>query len=119
MKCALCACARGDIEYIDRRAYQSVGAYEYAPGACNRLESHLRSEIVGQDLAIQQASDAICDHLAQSDPQKPLVLSAHGPPGVGKTLMHLLLARALYSNTPEKATDCPGPSCPSYKVSQW
>ena len=71
---------------------------------------------MGQELAVQQACDAICDHLAEEEPQKPLVLSAHGPPGVGKTMMHLLLARALYSKKPSAHLQCPGSQCLGYKV---
>lgn len=79
------------------------------------IETHLQSEVVGQDLAIHQMSDAICDHLLKTQPQKPLVLSVHGPPGVGKSLSHWLLAQAMY-DAPGDASECPGPHCPGYKV---
>jgi len=93
-----------------------AGVHDFASGACERVEPYLFSELVGQDLAVQQACDAICDHLAKREPQKPLVLSAHGPPGVGKTMMHLLLARALYSKKPSDELRCPGTQCLGYKV---
>ena len=93
-----------------------AGGHDFAPGACDRIESHLLSEIVGQELAVHQVSDAICDHLADESPQKPLVFSTHGPPGVGKSMLHLLLARALYSKTPAKEQYCPGSACLGYKV---
>jgi DNA replication protein DnaC len=80
------------------------------------VDPYLFSELVGQDLAVQQACDAICDYLAKKEPQKPLVLSAHGPPGVGKTFMHLLLARALCSKKPSEDLECPGKHCLGYKV---
>lgn len=71
---------------------------------------------MGQDLAVRQLVDAVCHHLATPHPPKPLVLSAHGPPGVGKTLTHQLLAQALYNKHPEKAVECPGRHCKGYKV---
>lgn len=94
----------------------SAGHASFAPGACSVIETHLQSEVVGQQLAIHQMSDAICDHLLKSHPEKPLVLSVHGPPGVGKSLSHRLLAQALY-DVPGGDADCPGPHCQGYKVS--
>lgn len=95
----------------------SAGTHDFSPGACDRLEGYVSSELVGQELAVHQAADAICDHIAQAEPQKPLVLSAHGPPGVGKSLLHLLLARALYSKHPADLLKCPGTHCLGYKAS--
>ena len=94
-----------------------AGTHDFAQGACERLEPYVSSELVGQDLAVHQACDAICDHLATEEPQKPLVLSAHGPPGVGKSMMHLLLARSLYSKQPSDQLKCPGRHCLGYKAS--
>lgn len=94
-----------------------AGSHDFSSGACDRLEGYLSSELVGQELAVHQACDAICDHLAIEEPQKPLVLSAHGPPGVGKSMMHLLLARALYSRHPDDQLKCPGKHCLGYKAS--
>jgi DNA polymerase III delta prime subunit len=71
---------------------------------------------VGQELAVRQLSDAVCDYLAQPQAIRPLILSAHGPPGVGKSLSHLLLARALYKKQPSDKMKCPGSDCPGYKV---
>lgn len=86
------------------------------PGACERLEPYLSANLVGQELAVRQACDAVCDHLAAPEPRKPLVLSVHGPPGVGKSLFHLLAARALYAARPHARLRCPGADCPGYKV---
>lgn len=72
--------------------------------------------MVGQELALRQAADAICDHLARSEPTRPLVLSVHGPPGVGKSLFHLLAARALYNRHIHEDLRCPGFDCAGYKV---
>jgi DNA polymerase III delta prime subunit len=92
------------------------GQTGFAPGACPRAEAYLAAHVVGQDLAVRQLSDAVCAHLAKPRPGRPLVVSAHGPPGVGKTLTHQLLARALYSSAPSDALECPGRGCPGYKV---
>lgn len=59
----------------------------------------------------------VCHHLtATKRPGRPLIISAHGPPGVGKTLSHQLLARALYNQRPRDGLDCPGRDCRGYKV---
>lgn len=93
------------------------GNINYAPGACERLEPFLSSRILGQDMALRQISDAICDHLAQPEPARPLVLSLHGPPGVGKSMFHLLAAHALYNRQPDRpGLRCPGLDCAGYKV---
>ena len=93
-----------------------AGHASFAPGSCSVIETHLKSEVVGQELAIHQMSDAICDHLLKTHPEKPLVLSVHGPPGVGKSLTHRLLAQALY-DVPGDEAECPGSHCQGYKVS--
>ena len=72
--------------------------------------------MVGQEMAIQQFSDAVCDHLLQQHPQKPLVVSAHGSPGVGKSFLPKLAAKALYNQQPHLDMECPGIDCPSLKV---
>lgn len=95
----------------------SAGNINYAPGACERLEPFLSSRILGQEMALRQISDAICDHLAQPEPARPLVLSLHGPPGVGKSMFHLLAAHALYNRQPDRpGLRCPGLDCAGYKV---
>lgn len=93
-----------------------VGPNSFVPGVCERLEPYLLSEVVGQELAVSQLSDAICDHVSNENPIKPLIVSIHGPPGVGKSMSHLLAARALYNQDPSPQTQCPGPDCPGYKV---
>ena len=66
---------------------------------------------MGQELALHQISDAVCDHLAAKERQRPLVLSLHGPPGVGKSMVHQLAAQALYNRRIHPDLDCAG-----YKV---
>lgn len=86
------------------------------PGTCERLEPYLESQVVGQGLALKQLCDAVCDHVTDDNPSKPLVLSVHGPPGVGKSMVHQLAAKALYNAEPGAETQCPGIDCPGYKV---
>lgn len=93
-----------------------AGTTKFVPGACDRLEPFLMQNIVGQDLALHQLVDAVCTHLATAHHKKPLILSVHGPPGVGKTFTHTLLARALYNKQPETAIKCPGEDCAGAKV---
>jgi len=68
-------------------------------------------------LALTQLTESVCQHIAQKQPKKPLVISVHGPPGVGKTYTHWWLARALYNQQPSLDLDCPGIHCRGYKVS--
>jgi len=64
--------------------------------ACARLRAHLHGHLHGQAVATDLLADAICDHLENPHPSKPLVLAVHGPPGVGKSYFHQLLAQAVY-----------------------
>mmetsp|Transcript_22544 Transcript_22544/g.62551 ORF Transcript_22544/g.62551 Transcript_22544/m.62551 type:complete len:397 (-) Transcript_22544:48-1238(-) len=84
-------------------------------GACRRLEGHLQHELVGQGPAFEAAVDAVCAHLADKQARHPLLISVHGPPGVGKTLFHKLLAESLYNLT-DGLHACPGQDCPAYKI---
>lgn len=107
-----------DIAYNPRYAARAVraGNLSFAPGACERLEPFLSSRIVGQELALRQIGDAVCDHLATPAPPRPLVLSLHGPPGVGKSMFHQLAAQALYNRRMRGDLRCPGLDCAGYKV---
>jgi Cdc6-like AAA superfamily ATPase len=97
----------------------SAGTVHFVDNACTNLDALLPNEIVGQELALAQLTDALCHHLSQPRPKKPLVISVHGPPGVGKTYTHLWLARILYSKQPSAALQCPGMHCKGYKVGGW
>lgn len=92
------------------------GSDSFVSRPCGEFETLLTSQLVGQDLALQQFSDAVCDHLAKEGQFRPLVVSFHGPPGVGKSLLHLLAARALYNDKVTAALQCPGRDCSGYKV---
>lgn len=86
-------------------------------GACSRARAALASELVGQAQAAEALAAAACDHLPAVRPysrRRPLALSVHGPPGVGKSLAHALLAGALYNAS--EGADCPGSACPAYRV---
>ena len=56
----------------------------------------------GQDTATNLLADAICDHVENPRPGKPLVAALHGSPGVGKSYFHQLLAQAMYNATDEE-----------------
>jgi ATP-dependent Clp protease ATP-binding subunit ClpA len=112
-----------------------LGDHAFHPSACRRFEPYLNEHLVGQQPSIRVLTDAICDFL---DPESavpredgaPLVVSLHGPPGVGKTYFHKLAARALYnkdlqeshshsysySSSGVQGRGCPGRACPGYKV---
>lgn len=95
-----------------------AGSVHFVDTGCTNLESLLQQQLVGQELALGQLTDAVCHHLSQRAPRKPLVISVHGPPGVGKTYTHLWMARALYSKAPSASLQCPGMHCRGYKVRQ-
>eukprot|EP00878_Enallax_costatus_P027083 GHUV01029127.1.p1 GENE.GHUV01029127.1~~GHUV01029127.1.p1 ORF type:complete len:315 (+),score=79.44 GHUV01029127.1:352-1296(+) len=92
------------------------GTVKFVDNACANIESVLPREVIGQELALGQLTDVICHHLAQKNPKKPLVISVHGPPGVGKTYTHWWLARSLYNKHPSADLECPGMHCRGYKV---
>lgn len=83
---------------------------------CRTLDETLQKDIVGQDWSLRILSAQICDHIESHAPTKPLVISVHGPIGVGKSMFHRQLARALYKVHPSKWEECPGSQCPAYKV---
>ena len=123
--CPALRCACWESEWRARRAAVPVnsvclgwraGPADFAPGVCERVEPYLLQHLVGQDLAVRQLCDAVCDAVVTERPVRPLVLSIHGPPGVGKSLLHLLLARSLYSARPSADQRCPGPDCGGYKA---
>lgn len=94
----------------------SAGTVHFVDNACENVAHVLPQEIVGQELALNHLTDSVCHHIAQKKPQRPLVISVHGPPGVGKTYTHLWLARAMYNQKPSTDLDCPGIHCRGYKV---
>jgi hypothetical protein len=104
-----------------------LGSGEFSPTACSRFEPYLNSYLVGQGPSIKFLADAVCDFLDKdakhdmpsSVSAAPLVVSLHGPPGVGKTYFHKLAAHVLYnveSKGSEGGRGCPGRACPGYKV---
>lgn len=83
--------------------------------------------LVGQEPSLRVLTDAICDHISGLDGQaqgfqgqkKPLVISVHGPPGVGKSYFHQLAAQVLYNGenaNKVQGQHCPGRHCAGYKV---
>jgi ATP-dependent Clp protease ATP-binding subunit ClpA len=84
--------------------------------SCRTLWNVIREEIIGQDFALDLMVSCICDYLDDTSLKKPLVISTHGPVGVGKTLTHRSLARFLYEVPREDWSACPGYKCPAYKL---
>jgi ATP-dependent Clp protease ATP-binding subunit ClpA len=92
------------------------GTTYYVPGACPSVQATLKQAVFGQDLALTLLTDSICSHITNPEPSKLLVMSVHGPPGVGKTFSHHLLAKSLYHKNPAGAVHCPGRDCSGYMV---
>lgn len=98
--------------------------------SCSDVEHFLANRIVGQNESVLAVTDAVCEHLHPGhgfgdfsggdlapSHARALVISLHGPPGVGKSYTHELLARALFMRDPfDAAAACPGPACPQYRV---
>ncbi|GAX81277.1 hypothetical protein CEUSTIGMA_g8709.t1 [Chlamydomonas eustigma] len=110
------AIASGFICLILTYVWNGLDTQKFLPDSCEHVESFLFQHVVGQELALQQLVDAVCTHIHKSHPSKPLILSIHGPPGVGKTYSHTLLAKALYNRHPEQVLYCPGMDCRGAKV---
>lgn len=105
-----------NVQLISLDIIHPAGSVSFVPQACTNIETTLPQEVVGQELALRHLTDIICQHISQKHPKKPLVLSVHGPPGVGKTYTHLWLARSLYNKQPAADLICPGMHCKGYKV---
>ena len=96
------------------RFLDSAQSQPFSPRACEALRQALPAEVQGQSDAVATIVSATCAHLASTDPQGPLVFSLHGPPGVGKSLTHRVLALSLWDVPPERRGSCQGPACPGY-----
>jgi hypothetical protein len=102
---------------------------------CERLRAELRASLRGQPTGSALLADAVCDFLETpaAEVRKPLVVSLHGSPGVGKSFFHRILARAAYnasgtlsttldgeasssSSSSSLRSECPGHGCPGYKI---
>ena len=60
-----------------------------------QLLSVLRSEIFGQDMALDAIAATTARHIAQREPLRPLSLMALGPTGTGKTATAEMVAKSL------------------------
>ncbi|KAK0045120.1 torsin-1B [Biomphalaria pfeifferi] len=60
------------------------------------LKLNLKIKLHGQHIAQETVVNLIQGHLKDTDPTKALVLSFHGPPGVGKTFVSRQIAKSLY-----------------------
>lgn len=89
-------------------------AKPFSSDACDFARRGLAENILAQPTAVELLSTAVCDHIKSRVPRKPLVVSAHGPPGVGKSLTHRTLALTLWNVAMEDMAHCPGSACPGY-----
>ncbi|XP_051961158.1 torsin-1A-like [Xyrauchen texanus] len=64
----------------------------------NELKKDLRKFLYGQHIAMKTIQNALSSFMEDSNPNKPLVLSFHGPPGVGKSYVTKIIARNIYKN---------------------
>ena len=60
------------------------------------MERDFADLLHGQHLVNRPVVGAIQSHLAEPDPTKALVLSFHGPPGVGKNFVSNIIADSLF-----------------------
>ncbi|XP_057219204.1 torsin-1A-like isoform X2 [Triplophysa rosa] len=63
---------------------------------CKYFEKDLRKSLYGQHIALEAILKAVTWFMKDPDPPKPLVLSLHGPTGVGKTHVTKIIARNIY-----------------------
>lgn len=69
---------------------------QFAVKVRSDLDARLQDSLFGQHLAHKALVREIYNHLANPDPSKPLILSFHGSPGLGKRFTSVLVMRALY-----------------------
>ncbi|XP_074495580.1 prosalusin [Sebastes fasciatus] len=62
------------------------------------LEWDLYKNVYGQHLAQEIVSEEVARFLRNKSPERPLVLSFHGPSGTGKTLVSSMLGNHLYGS---------------------
>ncbi|CAH1272696.1 TOR1A [Branchiostoma lanceolatum] len=62
------------------------------------LDNIINKKLHGQPFARKVVVDAITKHAKSSNPHKALVLSLHGPRGVGKNYLSTMIAQALYAD---------------------
>ncbi|XP_035684005.1 torsin-like protein [Branchiostoma floridae] len=62
------------------------------------LDTTIQKKLHGQPFARKVVVDVITSHVKSSDPRKAMVLSFHGPRGVGKNYLSTMIAQALYAD---------------------
>ncbi|XP_051947802.1 torsin-1A-like [Xyrauchen texanus] len=60
------------------------------------LEKDLRESLYGQHIALEAILKAVSLFMRDPEPSKPLVLSFHGPTGVGKSFVSKIIARNIF-----------------------
>lgn len=62
----------------------------------SEFKGDLRKSLYGQHMALEVILKAVTQFMKNPNPPKPLVLSLHGPTGVGKTYVTKIIARNIY-----------------------
>lgn len=87
---------------IIKKGGQILGYYEgcedhWIPGNMNGLEFDLKKNVYGQPLALDIILESLSYHyFRRKYPTKPLVLSFHGPPGVGKNYVSQMILKNMF-----------------------
>uniref|UniRef100_A0A3B3C320 Torsin n=1 Tax=Oryzias melastigma TaxID=30732 RepID=A0A3B3C320_ORYME len=63
----------------------------------NGLEADLENKLFGQHLASRIILKSLNEFMSNHNPEKPLVLSLHGPSGTGKSFVSQLIAENIYT----------------------
>ncbi|KAA0706421.1 Torsin-1A Dystonia 1 protein [Triplophysa tibetana] len=66
------------------------------PFDSEEFKKDLRKSLYGQHIASKKILKAVSGFMKDPNPPKPLVLSLHGPSGVGKTYVTKIIARNIY-----------------------
>ncbi|CAH1272664.1 TOR1A [Branchiostoma lanceolatum] len=69
------------------------------------LESIITRRLHGQPLVLKLVTESLRDHLGSHAPSKALLLSFHGPPGVGKNYISGMIAEAMFEGGLESPYD--------------
>ena len=67
----------------------------FKPNLCG-FKNSLQSQLYGQHIAAKTVLQAVSSHWSDDDPSKALVMSFHGPSGVGKSHLSNLIVKNMY-----------------------
>uniref|UniRef100_A0A1B6CBN8 AAA+ ATPase domain-containing protein n=1 Tax=Clastoptera arizonana TaxID=38151 RepID=A0A1B6CBN8_9HEMI len=90
------------IENVVTKACQMIGYCEgcedsWIPFNIQDLEADFKKQVFGQHIAVDEVQKTLKYHLQKKqNPDKALVLSFHGPPGVGKSMISKLVIKNMF-----------------------